>query len=279
MSVEKKIAVVNFADLKGADGKTFRQSNMEKKHNIPVGTLVQIIETPDSDGCCSEWRGVRLYVAMHNRDCDGTPLYSLGSKGQTNTLMMDHGFGEDQLSVLEPPLKVIRGVEADWLRVVLNESATGHEEGCLHCAGVNEAVDHRFQDLPGDIRDGCKEASAIADEMEDKKHHFPPSGVMLSVLCSDKTFVCPSKLAEDAVRLIRKLRDYAIGMDASRLERVRKAIEMAIDMPLGNEDDGAPESIDMAFNEAFKTMGVPWEFGDDTITETGDWKEPEDRQP
>jgi hypothetical protein len=53
---------VNPADEKG---RTFKEINQEKVHNIPVGTLVEM-----DDGC-------RLWVVYHGRDCDRTPLYCL----------------------------------------------------------------------------------------------------------------------------------------------------------------------------------------------------------
>lgn len=46
-------------------GKTSRQTNLEKKHNIPLGSLVELDN------------GVRLFVVGHPRDFDGTPLYNL----------------------------------------------------------------------------------------------------------------------------------------------------------------------------------------------------------
>lgn len=47
-------------------GKTHRDENYEIKHQLPIGALVEIVDD-----------GVRLFVASHDRDCDGTPLYSL----------------------------------------------------------------------------------------------------------------------------------------------------------------------------------------------------------
>ncbi len=60
---------INVADLiNPKTGKTWRQENSELQHNIPIGTLVEI-ET-----------GERLTVVKHTRDCDQTPLYTLGIK-------------------------------------------------------------------------------------------------------------------------------------------------------------------------------------------------------
>lgn len=53
------------------NGKTVRENNLELKHDIPLGTLVEI----DCDYI--DVHGLRLFVGAHGRDCDGTPLYSL----------------------------------------------------------------------------------------------------------------------------------------------------------------------------------------------------------
>lgn len=57
--------LINVADIPDEDGRTPRQKNLEKTHNIPIGALVETDE------------GLRLWVVSHDRDCDGTPLYSL----------------------------------------------------------------------------------------------------------------------------------------------------------------------------------------------------------
>ena len=53
------------------NGKTIRENNLELKHDIPLGTLVEI-NCDDIDE-----HGLRLFVGAHGRDCDGLPLYSL----------------------------------------------------------------------------------------------------------------------------------------------------------------------------------------------------------
>jgi hypothetical protein len=64
--------MINIADIKNpTTGKTFREENSEKNHNIPLGTLVEVGEE------ISRYSGLRLFVVDHNRDCDGTPLYTL----------------------------------------------------------------------------------------------------------------------------------------------------------------------------------------------------------
>lgn len=56
----------NIADTVNPEtGKTYREENHEKTHNIPLHSLVETGE------------GLRLWVVEHSRDCDGTPLYSL----------------------------------------------------------------------------------------------------------------------------------------------------------------------------------------------------------
>ena len=52
-------------------GLTIKQENLRQQHDIPLDTLVEI-------NCdYSEYHGLRLFVARHERDCDGTPLYGL----------------------------------------------------------------------------------------------------------------------------------------------------------------------------------------------------------
>lgn len=54
-------------------GKTWKDENLEKGHNLPLGCLVRVKDTDRyNDG-----GGLVLYVARHSRDCDGSPLYSL----------------------------------------------------------------------------------------------------------------------------------------------------------------------------------------------------------
>jgi len=58
------------------NGKTIKENNLELKHTIPFDTLVEI----DCD--YHPAHKMRMYVVDYQRDCDGTPLYGLGEKGQ-----------------------------------------------------------------------------------------------------------------------------------------------------------------------------------------------------
>ena len=84
--------------------KTYRELNMEKRHAIPIGTLVEIVSHSDDDA----YDGVRLYVVHHHRDCDGTPLYAMAwdkrdtvqeRSGFHNPKWL-HGFSQDSLRVV-----------------------------------------------------------------------------------------------------------------------------------------------------------------------------------
>ena len=118
-----KQILVNIADtVNEKTGKTWREENLEKEHNIPLKTLVEV-----------EGSGLRMYVVKHMRDCDGTPLYGLSADynwGEINngevfkynetgdrekdmdlhlkyvcSLMekgaLDGGYGEDSLTVIK----------------------------------------------------------------------------------------------------------------------------------------------------------------------------------
>lgn len=62
---------INVSDIVEDNGRTVRQNNMAIKHRIPIGTLVEV----NAEEC--EAYGIRAFVVKHERDCDGTPLYSL----------------------------------------------------------------------------------------------------------------------------------------------------------------------------------------------------------
>ena len=82
----------NIADIVEENGKTVRENNLSKKHKIPLGTLVEInIGEPSH-------KGVRLYVCAHNRDCDGSPLYTLGIPEEE--YCKSRGYGEESLEVI-----------------------------------------------------------------------------------------------------------------------------------------------------------------------------------
>ena len=88
-----------FGDIVEANHKTIRQNNMERQHAIPIGAFVEI-DCKD----VPEWHGCRLYVTKHCRDCDGTSLYALASKGEDNPYMMTcNGWGEDNLRIIRNP--------------------------------------------------------------------------------------------------------------------------------------------------------------------------------
>lgn len=54
----------------GEDGLSEKERNLKRTHSIPLYSLVEVTN-------CTEQNGLRLFVQAHNRDCDGTPLYSL----------------------------------------------------------------------------------------------------------------------------------------------------------------------------------------------------------
>jgi len=58
------------------DGKTIKETNLQKQHSIALGSLVEI-KSDDDLVYCDSLGGLRLFVTDHMRDCDGTPLYAL----------------------------------------------------------------------------------------------------------------------------------------------------------------------------------------------------------
>lgn len=71
------IEFMNVSDIVESNGKTIYANNMEKKHNIPLGALVEVkYDEWYGDGACAIIHA-RLWVVSRVRDCDGTPLYWL----------------------------------------------------------------------------------------------------------------------------------------------------------------------------------------------------------
>jgi hypothetical protein len=69
--------IINFSNIVESNGKTIRQNNLEAKHKYPIGTLVEFEWDELSNTSRIEKTKVRAFVCCHERDCDGTPLYSM----------------------------------------------------------------------------------------------------------------------------------------------------------------------------------------------------------
>lgn len=100
------IRIVNISHLVNQEtGKTYKEENLEKTHNIPIGALVEVdfddsfLEDPVS--------GLRLWVVAHERDCDGTPLYALSHVknwtewGPMARLQLSTGYAERTLKIIK----------------------------------------------------------------------------------------------------------------------------------------------------------------------------------
>lgn len=120
---------INVADIVDKKtGKTIRKENSEKTHKIPINTLVEIKhDIWHGDGVCEKIHA-RLWVISHDRDCDGTPLYSLSVfKSDSNlnkhifyedsrfkykiTPFIKSGFSEESLKVIIVTKDVAKGVD------------------------------------------------------------------------------------------------------------------------------------------------------------------------
>lgn len=106
-------------DLVNPDtGKTYKEENLEKRHNVPIGTLVEVKwDEWFGDGAC--WKiHARLWVVAHRRDCDGTPLYSVSQWDDPLFAMPDrahHGLGEESLAAMEITERLKHGHDAlEW---------------------------------------------------------------------------------------------------------------------------------------------------------------------
>lgn len=109
----KTTNLINVADIANNEtGKTYREENNSLKHYIPIGSLVEIDWDDDSE-LGAKKHGLRLWVVSHDRDCDGTPLYSLSFDKDWSLnkygkdfeffmpLAKDNGYNEESLRVIK----------------------------------------------------------------------------------------------------------------------------------------------------------------------------------
>lgn len=72
--------IISVSDIVEKNGNTIRENNWERSHDVPLGTLVEVKYSHWlKDGACLRAEA-RLWVVSHDRDCDGTPLYSLADR-------------------------------------------------------------------------------------------------------------------------------------------------------------------------------------------------------
>lgn len=86
------INVADLIDPSDPQGRSYREINREEQHKYSVGDLVEIAN------------GVRLFIVALKRDCDETPLYSLGAELTIyeNPFLNrhHHGFAEESLKLI-----------------------------------------------------------------------------------------------------------------------------------------------------------------------------------
>jgi len=103
------------------NGKTIKETNLEIVHGIPIGSLVEVkFSDWFGDGSC--WKvHARLWVVSQDRDCDGTPLYSLSRWNDPKfALQVNHilsGFAEENLTIVKITDEIRQGDDAlEWAK-------------------------------------------------------------------------------------------------------------------------------------------------------------------
>ncbi len=108
--------IIFIGDVVEANGKTVRQNNEATQHRIPIGTLVEVkYDEWYGTGACAKVHA-RLFVVMHSRDCDGTPLYTLSrSQRIVDSEPAQHGFNEESLTIIPLTTEVRDGYNVlEW---------------------------------------------------------------------------------------------------------------------------------------------------------------------
>lgn len=91
MDFNKRIHI-NVKDIVEKNGKTIHENNLEKKHSIPIDSLVEVYYLKWFDSHACQKVIARLWVIDHQRDCDGTPLYLLSSVKKEALDAIRHAF-------------------------------------------------------------------------------------------------------------------------------------------------------------------------------------------
>lgn len=134
----KKVIAINVADILEKNGKTIRENNLEIGHDVPLGTLVEVKRYLwYGEGACEKIHA-RLWVVSHDRDCDGTPLYSLSRykepmfvEGKLKIRGKD-GWWIKQESMLRIVNEVHSGFARDDLTIVQVTQELKNGEGSLY---------------------------------------------------------------------------------------------------------------------------------------------------
>lgn len=118
--MDRPVKFVPSSSIVEENGRTVRDNNMAIGHNIPVGTLVEVkYDKWHGGGSCSKVHA-RLWVIWHTRDCDGTPLYTLGESRDPavydyTSRGLEGGFAEGSLTLVEVDDRLREGHGAlDW---------------------------------------------------------------------------------------------------------------------------------------------------------------------
>lgn len=120
---QQKSTIIFCHDIVEENGKTVKENNLERNHNIPIDTLVEVkYDDWFGDGACQKVHG-RFWVVEHCRDCDGTPLYNLSEHRKAalhefrchfgEYAVKNHGpFPEDALTIIDVTPELVYGTGA-----------------------------------------------------------------------------------------------------------------------------------------------------------------------
>lgn len=124
----------NVSDMKEKNGKTWKENNLAKTHKYPIDSLVEVkYDTWFGGGACTKVHA-RLFVFSHNRDCDGTPLYSLSQRRYST---INKGFRRGLPNTHEELAKsiidqvVVNGMSEDSMTLIEVTEGVEYGEGAL----------------------------------------------------------------------------------------------------------------------------------------------------
>jgi hypothetical protein len=116
------VVLADLVDPLDPEGRTFREVNKTMPHNIPLGVLVEVKWDEWFGGGACQKVHARLWVVGHDRDCDGTPLYTLSRWQDADfafaVRQFHSGMSERMLTPIDVTESVRRGEDAlGWSEV------------------------------------------------------------------------------------------------------------------------------------------------------------------
>lgn len=142
----------NVSELIESNGKTIKENNLLKNHNIPIGTLVEFPSEDDKDI-------LRAYIVDHIRDCDGEPLYRFS-------------FDKEFAYSLQEDLKINKNKKSLFYMENIGVVFGAHPEECINVVSNKDLLVDLNQNIGSLINFKNQEGDILRAYLIEKENEF-----------------------------------------------------------------------------------------------------------